>query len=367
MARFKVLLILLLWLLPATTHAQRMEIFLDICNTYEGVDKFEILKTGVSAFIRENPDLDVSITLFGFPPGGEREERFVRLFKGLGVEVRRTGSIYDTLLGLDPDDGIYVVLSGGKGDWDSFKERLREVEAKRLYVIGVALPHPDVMYRLLGVASVSGGRYYNARDGRRLKEVLYEIEKKANYNLEIRVFKSRYEELTDYLMWHYQYLWITEVYPAGRYDRPIAQTYIFPARFNLPTGIYDIKVRYGDKVKWLRGVEVRRRQLARRRVNFAEGLVLVKILNDGHEVIGVERRSRYAWWAEVYEAGRYDRPVEITRTFPIEFSLVNGVYDIKIHYRGYERWIRGVEVKEGKVTNLEVIFPDVDVTTYSNR
>ncbi len=343
---------------PSHAYPRGLEIFVDVCNRYEGTDKFQILKEGLSAFILENRDLDIELTLFGFPLKGERERKLLALFKGLNVKrIKLTESIYETLLRLDPEEKIHIVISGGKGEWDSFKERLREVEAKRLYVIGLSLPHPDLMFRLLGVASVSGGKYYNVKDGEGLKRVLTEIERKANYNLEIRVFKSRNQELTDYLMWHYRYLWISEVYRAGRRDRAIDSAYIFPARFSLPPGIYDIKVRYGNHVKWLEGIRVKRRELTRKTVNFAKGTLWVKVLNKGHEVEGMEKRPRYMWWSEVYKAGRHDEPVERTRLFPAEFNLVNGIYDVRVHYMGQDRWLKGVKVMEGKVTRVKVTFP----------
>ncbi len=344
-------------------YSKGMNILLDVCNSYEGVEKIGVLKKGLTTFIRENPGLDINITLFGFPLHGDNEKRLEDLFSVLKARnmikgVNKTESLEKTLISLKPDKAIYVLISGGKGDWYRIKGLLRERDAIGLQVVGISLPDEDLMFRLLGVASVSGGRYFNAGNALRLKEVLSTIDKEANYNLEIKVFKSQYEELTDYLMWHYRYMWTSEVYQPGRYDEVVDSTYIFPARYNLPAGTYDVKVRYGNETKWLRGVKVRKRDVNREVVNFAKGMLLVRVLNGGRPVEGVERGARYyCWWSEAYEAGRHDKPVEVTRTFPPEFSLVNGRYDIRIFYRGHERWIYDMEIDEGKVKEFSVEFP----------
>ena len=362
--RIAIIFTLLLLCMPVQkAYSKGMNIFLDVSNSYEGADKFETLKDGVIGFIKENPGLDVKVTLFGYPLHGRNEKIFQRMFKemwrkGMIKGIRRAESLENVLSSLKPDREINVVISGGKGDWYRIKGALREKNALKLYVIGVSLPGSELMYKLLGIASVSGGEYFNAGNASRLKDVLYDIEKKANYNLEVKVFKSKYHELTDYLMWRYRYLWTSEVYPAGEDEKsPIDSTYVFPARFNLPDGAYDIKIKYANEVKWLRGVNVKGRTLDTEEVNFAKGLLMVKVFNSGKPVEGVDKRFRYCWWSEAYEAGRHDRPVETTRTFPPEFNLVNGRYDIKIYYRGHEKWIYNVDINEGATENFTVTFP----------
>lgn len=343
---------------PAVSKAQTIDLYLDVCNRVEGEQKINTILEGAKAFIDGHPALDINIKLFGFPlegPNTARVESTVRKFKV--KNVAKVDSLYDEFEWADPEESVKIVISGGKGNWDELKEMFRERDALKLYVVGVNLPTPDIMRRLLGTASASGGQYFNAKGKQKLVAALKNIEKMSNFNLEVRVFKNKYNELTDWLMSRYEYVWTSDVYKAGKHDKPVASTYIFPARYNLESGVYDIKVNYGSRSKWIEGIKINRFGLVEKMTNFAMGLVNIRVLNGGHDVKGVDRRGRDCWWSEAYFAGKHNEIIDSTRTFPPEFNLVNGDYDIKIHYRGYEQWINDVTVKQGRVHNFEITFP----------
>lgn len=353
-----VLILLTYIFVPAVSRAQTLDLYLDVCNRYEGEAKVNTILEGAKAFIDAHPQLDINIKLYGFPLEGPNTDSMEAAVKKLKVKsVARVDSLYDEFEWADPEESVRIVISGGKGNWDELKEMFRERDALKLYVVGVNLPTPDIMRRLLGTASASGGQYFNAQGSKKLVTALKNIEKMSNYNLEVRVFKNKYSELTDWLMSRYEYVWTSDVYKAGKHDKPITSTYIFPARYNLESGVYDIKVNYGSRSKWIEGVKIDRFGLTEKMTNFAMGLVNIRVLNSGHDVKGVDRRGRDCWWSEAYFAGKHDEVIESTRTFPPEFNLVNGDYDIKIHYRGYEQWINDVTVKQGKVHNFEITFP----------
>ncbi|MDH3976198.1 MAG: hypothetical protein OEV42_18150 [Deltaproteobacteria bacterium] len=355
---FLVIILITYVFVPAISKAQTIDLYLDVCNRYEGNAKIDTILEGTRAFIKGHPKLDINIKLFGFPLDGPNTKRVEAAVKKFKVKsVTKVDSLYDEFEWADPEESVKIVVSGGKGNWDELKEMFRERDALKLYVVGVNLPTPAIMRSLLGTASASGGQYFNAKGTKKLVTALKNVEKMSNYNLEVRVFKNRYSELTDWLMSRYEYVWTSDVYKAGKHDKPITSTYIFPARYNLESGVYDIKVNYGGKSKWIEGVKINRFGLTEKKANFAIGMVNIRVLNGGHDVKGVDRRGRDCWWSEAYFAGKHDKDVDSTRTFPPEFNLVNGNYDIKIHYRGYEQWINDVHVKQGKVHNFQISFP----------
>jgi len=356
----KALIILLIAfiLTPALSRAQTIDLYLDVCNSYEGNPKIDTILQGLKTFINEHPKLDMNIKLFGFPLEGPNTKRVEAALKKFKVKsVTKVDSLYDEFEWADPEESVRIVVSGGKGNWDELKEMFRERDALKLYIVGVNLPSPSIMRRLLGTASASGGQYFNAKGTKKFIVALKNVEKASNYNLEVRVFKSKYSELTDWLMSRYEYVWTSEVYRAGKHNKPITSTYIFPARFNLESGVYDIKVNYSSRSKWIEGVKIDRFGLTQKKTNFAMGMVNIKVMNGGKEVKGVDRRGRDCWWSEAFFAGKHGKDVDSTRTFPPEFNLVNGNYDIKVHYRGYEQWINDVHVKQGRVHNFQISFP----------
>lgn len=337
-----------------TVYAKGMDIFIDAGSK----DKVAVMKEGLVSFIRENPHISVRLKLYNSSPGRKDYAMQYAMLKGSGANsMIGVPSLKDALSDVLAGDRIYVVITGGGGEWDEIKELLREKAASRIYIVGVGLTDTDDMINLSGVASVSGGEYFNAGNAVVLKTSLSEIEQKANYNLEVKVYKSKFNELTDYLMKRYKYLWSSEVYASGNREKAIASTNIFPARFNLSSGVYDIKISYANKIKWIEGVRVDRSDLVQKAVNFGKGLLSILVYNSGHPVHGVDRRGDSCWWSEVYEAGKRDNPVEVTKAFPPEFELVNGKYDINIHYRGHEKWFYNVEVSEDGATNLNITFP----------
>ncbi|HHL39322.1 MAG TPA: hypothetical protein ENJ37_02340 [Deltaproteobacteria bacterium] len=261
--------------------------------------------------------------------------------------------------GLGPDDVVLVVSGGADG---CSKKACAEVagaseRGKGPAVYAVALAVEDVrgLEELKCIASKTGGRFYHAHDVDELRRALGRIEKKVGYNLEIRVLREEGKEVTDYIRTRYAYQWGCRVYKSGT-DEEVAVTNVFPARFHLPPGTYDVKVRFGTTEQWLRGVDVKEGERVKRTMNFARGSVVVNVFAGDDEVIGVKRIPKLLWWCDVFKAGTSEK-VDGTVTFPVELDLVVGSYDIKVHYMGAEKVLEGVEVREGKTRKLKADFP----------
>ncbi len=320
-------------LLPGYVHALGMDVYVDSPSGRQG-----ILKQTIAAFSKENPQVNIKTISFEPSFDGKR----------------------DVISNLKLGSRVNVVISSGAGNWDRVKSAHMEKEAAKIYIVGLGVHDQNTMIRMAGVTSVSGGEFYSAWDAVSLRQALSDIEKKGNFNFEVKVYKKQSEELTDYMTWRYKNLWSSEVYESGKRDKPVTKTNIFPARFNLASGLYDIKINYGHDIKWIEGVRIEKTQLIQKAVNFAKGAIRVFVVNDGHPVTGVRKRAKSCWYSEAYEAGKRDKPVEVAYTFPPEFTLVNGKYDIKVNYKGQEKWLDNVEVSEDKITDMNLRFAHDD-------
>ncbi len=372
-ALFLLTCLTLLW--PSPLMAGGLTILLDTSarmrEEIRGVPRIEMAIEGLKEFLKRNRGIFRKVTIRTY--GTDRCDRggvtlpvdtgrLEKVFNSLGwsplqEKAAMIQTLDETIAGSKEREGTILLISGGKED--CAPDPCREVRERirggvRIYAIGLILSDVEEMERLKCIASATGGKYFNAHNMEELRTAFRSIERIVAYNLEVRVFESRGKEVTDYLRSRYGYVWWAEV--KDRKGKKVASTHTFPARFHLPPGRYDVLIHYKDGEKWLRGVEVKRGRRTTRRVSFAKGTVLINVFDRGKEIMGVRMAPRTQWWCEAYEA-REKRKVGVTETFPAEFSLVNGKYDFKIHYRGKEKWLRGVKVEEGKKVKLKVVFP----------
>ncbi len=359
--------------MPRSSSASRMVIFLDRSN---GIGERVI--DAVGDFVTRNRLLfnDIAIKIYdgkvcqscevviAMGKGGEKKtlKNAFKIVNHSLLGEREGGMIHSinrVISGLKGDSDVVILLSGGemcKSNACRDIGRLRNHKRKsaKVYAIGLSVPDIAEMEQLKCIASTTGGSYFNVSDVAGLKVALEKIEKIVSYNLEVKVFRAKGEEVTDYMRTRYGYAWWAEVYKSGK-TKKVASTYTFPARFYLKQGKYDVLIHYENADKWLRGLKVGFDRRTRRRISFAKGSVVIKVYNGGEEIMGTKRVPRLFWWCEVYLAGSKEK-MGFTETFPVELNLVVGKYDIKVHYMGDERVFKNVVVQEGKTVSLKAAF-----------
>ena len=264
----------------------------------------------------------------------------------------------------DNSDVVLLLSSGDMCGSDTCSDIKKHKEAKnnennvKIYAIGLAVPNISEMEQLRCIASSSGGKYFNVSDMTGLKGAFEEIEKIVSYNLEVKVYKAKGSEVSDYMRTQYGYAWWADVYESGT-TKKIASTHLFPVRFYLPRGKYDVLVHYGNADKWLKGLKIGNTRRTRKKISFAKGSLVVKVYSGNTEILGTRRVPRLFWWSEVYRAGEKEK-IEVTETFPIELNLVVGTYDIKLHYMDKVKFFKSVHIKEGKTVSLKANFKGSD-------
>lgn len=380
--RFQTVLFLSLFLtclaiLPTWGRASDVVVLVDGSGGMKGMiggkDKVDMAKEALYTFLSRNKGVfkNITVKVYGggdcrktpnpisLSPGGELKE--LNLLKNLspGGKANMTYALESSLKDLKGEKGNILLISSGADDCEyesckKAKEIIGSGAKVSVYAIGLGIFTEREMERLKCIASSTGGKYFNATDPATLKDAFKKIEAKVGYNLEIKVFKGKDEEVTEYMRSQYTYNWGCDVYESGT-DKKVTSTNTFPARFFLSEGVYDVKVHYGSAEKWLRGLTVNEGKRTTTSVSFAKGSVVVKVFKGDSQVIGVKRVPTVQWWCEVYETGGKEKK-ETTETFPIELDLFAGKYDIKVHFMGEEKWLRGILVQEGKTVRSEVRF-----------
>ncbi len=363
-----------LLVVPSPLLAHDLSILVDLSDRmveeeiYDGRAGVDIVVEELKGFLKRNRRLFDRITIAPYGADCERKGVVVKVRKKAidrslmalrRIGERKGGMLYclkEAFSRLRWDGDVVLVIGGMEGCGRGLCTEVRSIAPPRVrvYTIGFAVTGVEEMEGLKCIASATGGRFFAAADIEGFRRAFREVEKRVAYNLEIIVYKSRDEKVMDYLRTRYGYAWWADVYRSGT-DEKVASTHTFPARFHLPPGRYDLLIHYRDSERWLRGVEVKEGERTRRKVSFAKGMVVIRVFDGDEEVMGVKRVPRLQWWSDVFDVE--GRKVETTETFPVEFNLITGRYDIRLHYMGKERWLKGVDVEEGKTLTFKVVFP----------
>lgn len=331
--------------------------------------KLNFTAKAVSGFLKRNKGLfgDVSVLFYNGENCDKNTSKNKRIkdqkvaLKIMGFSGRsdhNVRSIEKVTSGNRAKDEIVLYISGSGGCEDNvcakIKASSRKGGSRKFFILGLAIPDLKWMEQLKCIASSTGGKYINVSRMDDIDNSLKIIENEVAYNLEIKVFGQKGEEIKDYLSSRYGYVWSGDVYRDDNMDL-VESTHIFPAKFKLKPNRYSIRVKYGNSERWLKNVVIKSHQLTTRSVSFARGSIILKVFSMGEEIFGIKRIPKPQWWCEVIPAGGTEK-VDFTETFPAEIDLFEGVYDLKVHYLGREMWIKNIKVREDKTVMLEANF-----------
>ncbi|RMF92621.1 MAG: hypothetical protein D6734_11905 [Candidatus Schekmanbacteria bacterium] len=110
-------------------------------------------------------------------------------------------------------------------------------------------------------------------------------------------------------------------------------------------GIYDVKVSHEGADKWQENVEIKDQEEKVIDVVFEQGWIVVKTLNKSEDVKNLP--------VTIYPAGDRQNPIKSGRVNE-KVSIVPGVYDVIIDYKGKSAQILGVKVVDGKTITKKI-------------
>ncbi|MDH3974863.1 MAG: hypothetical protein OEV42_11340 [Deltaproteobacteria bacterium] len=373
----KLTFIFLLFLaLPLQASASRMVVLMDSSGwmtdeEVNGYSKLDFASREVGKFLKKNRGMFDDLKVYFYDGDScedparsafkveEARKNALELMKIVPAEVIFKKSLGDAIKGLNADNDKVFYISGRKACKSDPCVKYRMLRARgksaRFHVLGFMLPDLESMEKLKCLASQSGGQFYGAAKATDFKKALNRIEGNVAYNMEIKVLGPTGEEVREYMQTRYGYLWGARVFRAGD-ELLLESTHNFPAQFHLPAGIYDVKLKYGNAERLLKNVRIKEGKRHKETVSFAKGSMIVKTFSGKKQIFGKKRKlKKPQWWCEIYNASTGEK-IDMTETFPAEMDLFSGKYDVKIHYMGQEKWLRGVEVQEDKTLRLEVKF-----------
>ncbi len=363
-------------LLAAHAEASRLTIVLDADDYRQAVTddktRFEMAVYSMRDFLSRNRGIFDDVRLiFLREEGCKKSKKVVSLspeernaaYEKLSIARNGRGlisSLGKELSRLNKDTDVLLYISNGTpscadAPCAKFKRELPADKREAIVIVGMFVPALKEMEQLKCMASATGGVYFNVTDESSLSEALSTIEKRIAYNLEVNVIGFNGKVVRDYIRTRYGYDWEAQVFRRGAKE-PLTSTHLFPARFYLPGGSYDVKIRLKNSERWIRNLKVVEGRRATEKISFETGSVGIKVFSSGQEVMGARRHPKVQWGCEAFESKTGEK-AGYTETFPVELDLFPGVYDLRIFYFGKEKWLKGIVVEVGETSWHEVRFP----------
>ncbi len=112
-------------------------------------------------------------------------------------------------------------------------------------------------------------------------------------------------------------------------------------------GIYDIKVNHEGADKWVDNVEIKDLEEKQIDLVFEQGWILVKVTNNP---------SNMNLPVTIYPSTDRNNPIKSGRIGE-KVSIVPGIYDVIIDYKGKSQQIMGLNVKDGKTITKTIKLP----------
>ncbi len=352
---------------PGGKHSNdnRLVLILDASGSMwgqiKGTAKIAIAKKVMTELVDELPnDLNVGLTIYGHRRKGDCEDiemvvpaqridpaairsRIKAISpKGKTPLAKSLIHVADTLKGQAGQKTIVLVTDGLEScDHDPCKvaENLASsgVIAK-IHVVGFDLTG-EAMQQLKCIVAPSGGLLVGARSADELKSALGEVVATAlPHNLAVRGLDANGKPL---------YINV-EVLKEGQ---TVVRRSGHHPRFSLPDGTYRIKVRNAaiDQNVVLDSVMVAKERLTEKEVVFAQGKLQILSLDANKKALPAT--------SSVYKSGS-DQLIKKTSGNRQRFTLVPGIYDIKVIRNKSEQWIRNLEMVAGGEVTREVVFAE---------
>ena len=329
----------------------------------DGKAKIAIAKQVMAELVAELPeDVNVGLTVYGHRRKADcRDIEMImpvqRLNAGAltskiqAIQPKGKTPIGATLLQIaetlknQPGEKVIVLVTDGLESCDQDPCKVaRQLKAAgvitRIHIVGFDLKG-DALAKLKCITDPSGGLLVGANNAAELKSALSEVVAATLPN----------NLLVTGVDANDKGLYITVQVSQGQ--KPIIKRSGHNLRFSLPEGTYSLDVRYAaiDQSVSLDNVRVFNDRLTQKKVVFAQSKLKIKSLDANNKLLYSS--------AVVFEAGT-DKLVKKGSGRGHSFTLVPGVYDIKVTYGATkaEQWIRNLEAKAGAQIVKEVVFAE---------